>query len=142
MGFATSDAEDLAQRALVAYWSKADRVEPGKERAFAHAVLQHEVARDRRAFARRRETAVQDVPPQSTGATRPDELLHQQRELQRAQALLEGIPAQQRLAFALHVVDGLTCEQIAAQQELPVGTVKTRLRAVRKLLERSHSRES
>lgn len=134
MGFSSSDAEDLAQRALVTYWRKADKVAPGKEKAFVLGVLLREVARARRAHARRRETVDADAPPQSSGATRLDELLHQRRELDRARQVLRQVPKHQRLVFRLHVVAGLTCEQIAEQERLPLGTVKTRLRAVRQLL--------
>jgi RNA polymerase sigma factor (sigma-70 family) len=138
MGFSASDADDLTQRALVTCWRKADRIEPGKERAFARAVLAREVARARRVHSRLRESAADDAPPQSSGATRLDVLLQQQRDLSRVAELLDTVPPEQRLIFGLHVLDGLTCEQIAEQRQLPLGTVKTRLRAVRKLLESLH----
>lgn len=134
MGFSASDAEDLTQRALVTYWQKAETVEPGKGRAFVIGVLLREVKRLRRAHARRREAFEEDLPPRSSGATRIDELLHHRREIDRARQVLEHVSPEQRLILRLHVVGGLTCEQIAERQRLPVGTVKTRLRAVRQRL--------
>src|SRR5688500_14464412 len=62
MGFSASDADDLTQRALVTCWRKADHILPGKEQAFARAVLSREVARARRAHSRRREAAAEDAP--------------------------------------------------------------------------------
>jgi RNA polymerase sigma factor (sigma-70 family) len=63
-----------------------------------------------------------------------DDHLHQQRRLAEVRRVLEQLPEAHQRLFALHVWDGLTCEQIASQQQVPLGTVKTRLRAVRRSL--------
>lgn len=136
-GFSQSDAEDLTQRALLTYWKKSDRVLPGREGAFVLAILLREVARAKRTYARRRELVTDENSPQSSGATRLDELLHQRRLLGTLDAALARMPATHRRVFGLHAFDGLTCEEIATRENLPLGTVKTRVRSVRSVLLRA-----
>ena len=42
---------------------------------------------------------------------------------------LEQVPSEQRSAIALAFFDGMTYEEVAREQTLPLGTVKTRIRA-------------
>jgi RNA polymerase sigma-70 factor, ECF subfamily len=136
-GFNASDAEDLTQRALLTYWKKSDRVLPGREGAFVQAILLREMARAKRTYARRREAVDHENAPQSSGAPRLDEALHQRRLLGRLDAIFERMPVTHRRVFALHALEGLTCEEIAARENLPLGTVKTRVRSARSALLRA-----
>jgi RNA polymerase sigma-70 factor, ECF subfamily len=136
-GFNPSDAEDLTQRALLAYWMKSARVLPGREGAFVQAILLREMARAKRTYARRRETLADENSPQSSGAPRLDEVLHQRRVLGRLDAIFGRMPSTHRRVFALHAFEGLTCEEIATRENLPLGTVKTRVRSARSALLRA-----
>jgi len=49
----------------------------------------------------------------------------------RLDAALDALPADQRLAFVLAEVHGLTYEQVAAVQDIAVGTIKSRIARAR-----------
>lgn len=69
---------------------------------------------------------------------------------QRARASLESIldrmPDEQRIVFALFELDGMTGNEIAELLDVPVGTIRSRLRLARATFEQSvarlHSREA
>ncbi len=134
MGFDACDVDDLVQRAAFTYWRKFAKVLPGRERAFAEAILVREAARARRNRARRREASADEATPRSSGAPRLDDQLHQQRRLAQVRRVIDELPQSHQHLFQLHVWDGLTCEQIAEREQVPLGTVKTRIRAVRNSL--------
>ncbi|MDX2115631.1 MAG: sigma-70 family RNA polymerase sigma factor [Planctomycetota bacterium] len=63
--------------------------------------------------------------------------LHTREQAQRCDALLALLPAEQSAVIRLAYIRGLTRDQIASTLGIPVGTVKTRIRAgVRALAER------
>jgi RNA polymerase sigma-70 factor (ECF subfamily) len=58
-------------------------------------------------------------------------------ELRRVYALLQHLPAEQRVALVLRRVDGMEVPQIATYMGLSLSTVKRRLKAAEEALERS-----
>ncbi len=59
----------------------------------------------------------------------------------RLDAALDALPADQRLAFVLAEVHGLTYEQVAAVQGIAVGTIKSRIARARSALRAELSRD-
>ena len=57
----------------------------------------------------------------------PAEAAARRESQRRAEALLDGLPDEQRRVVALKVLGGLTLAEIAAVVECPLGTVKSRL---------------
>jgi RNA polymerase sigma-70 factor, ECF subfamily len=88
------------------------------------------VASDRRRASKTR----REVYDSDEVARRPDERadsaaeLERKRDLLELEAILAELPDDQRLVFALFELDGLTGEQIAELLEVPLGTVRSRLR--------------
>ena len=69
------------------------------------------------------------------------ELLHD--DLEWLHAALADLPEEQRRAVVLAGVWGLSAREISEQDEIPLGTAKTRIRiALRRLRDALHERES
>jgi RNA polymerase sigma-70 factor (ECF subfamily) len=61
----------------------------------------------------------------------PDALLDRERKRRLVLAVLDEIELDRRAVFVLHELDGFTCEAIAQNLEIPLGTVYSRLRLAR-----------
>ena len=76
--------------------------------------------------ADRLKVAVADEGPQ--GGDRPDEVLERDGDRVAVRAALRGLPPAQREALVLAYWGGLTAEQIARREAIPLGTAKSRIR--------------
>ena len=75
------------------------------------------------------------VAPADQAAGRPDEPLARAELAERLARAMEGLPADQRAAFALHATGEMTYGQIAEVLGIPVGTVMSRLYHARRRLQ-------
>jgi RNA polymerase sigma-70 factor (ECF subfamily) len=123
-----ADADDLAQEIYISLWISASRFDPrlGPEAAFV--VL---VARRRLIEHHRRRATRQTLPPgvtdnQNASHTSAEEVRHQ----------LQRLSGPERELLCLAFARGLTHAQIAAATDLPLGTVKSRLRTALAALRR------
>lgn len=121
------DAEDALQDALVAAWRNIDRFRGDAlfstwlHRIAANAALAH--------VRRRRDVPTADEDLDSpTGA---DEFSRVD-EADRIQSALRNIPEDFRVALVLREYGGLTYDEIARHQRVPVQTVKSRLNRARR----------
>lgn len=74
----------------------------------------------------------------SSEATRtPEQLVSNQQMIGKMQAAIEKLPEDQRSVFELAEIDGLPYEDIAAQLDVPIGTVRSRLARAREGLQKS-----
>jgi RNA polymerase sigma-70 factor (ECF subfamily) len=133
-GIRLGDVDDVVQRVFMTIYAKLDCIEPGAERAFVVAVARHEVGHLRRTYARRAEVDDLTLAPRSSGAVRLDERLHQQRSLADVDRALARMPASLSRAWRMYELEGLSCARIAGVLDVPLGTVKTRLRRARQWL--------
>jgi len=134
----TDDAQDVVQEAFLKCWRTRDRVPQVRDlRAWIFRIGLN-AARDlRRNVWRRRwrpladPTLLNDRP----GGCPDEQLLHAE-ALERLRRALLQLRPEERSIFLLRQNGNLTYEQIAARRDLPVGTVKTRMRsALHKLRE-------
>ncbi|MBK6518139.1 MAG: RNA polymerase sigma factor [Polyangiaceae bacterium] len=100
------------------------------------------VARDRQklAYGRRRvddEDAVSTFADDSADAAAD---LERKQGLELLEAILDGMPLEQRAVFTLFELEGLTGEGIAELLEVPLGTVYSRLRLAREAFQRAVAR--
>lgn len=126
----SGDAEDVTQEVFAQAWRQADRFQATRGSAAAWLVT---LARTRAIDLLRRRQArpalVADPVPEFSDAAPPqDVLVDWSRRAHAVRQALDGLPALQRVAIELAFFDGLTHSEIAAQLELPLGTVKTRVR--------------
>jgi RNA polymerase sigma-70 factor (ECF subfamily) len=125
------DAEDVTQDVFVQAWRQADRFDMRRGNVVAWLLT---VTRTRAIDLLRRRrvrpqpadtTAVGDI---SDAAPQQDVQLASTERARAIRAALESLPLLQRLAIELAFFDGLTHTEIAEQLEIPLGTVKTRVR--------------
>lgn len=129
LGLERGEAEDMAQEVMAVLWHKASLFDPAKS---SLSTWLYRIARNRRIDAARRErTRVLDPQEPMLLPAEPepvdDEIDSRQRD-ERVRVALAALPEEQlelvRMAFFL----GLSHSQIAEQADLPLGTVKSRIR--------------
>jgi RNA polymerase sigma factor (sigma-70 family) len=139
---ATADAEDvddLVQATFLAAAKSADRYD-GRSccRPWLIGIAVQFLRRRGQAFGRWL-AALSSFGGQRTGSIDPREALHARGDVERA---LRVISAPKRITFLMAEVEGLTCPEIAAALQIPIGTVWTRLHAARRELRQAlHERE-
>lgn len=129
LGLERGEAEDMAQEVMAVLWHKANLFDPAKS---SLSTWLYRIARNRRIDAARRErTRVLDPQEPMLLPSEPepvdDEIDSRQRD-ERVRVALASLPEEQlelvKMAFFL----GLSHSQIAEQADLPLGTVKSRIR--------------
>jgi RNA polymerase sigma-70 factor (ECF subfamily) len=122
-------AEECTQDVFVSVWRTARSYEPARAGVGTWLMT---IARNRAIDATRRRAARPVDPHEDvwTAEQAPDtaELVSSADEAVRVAAALAELPDSQREALALAYFDGLTHTEIAERLEIPVGTVKGRIR--------------
>ena len=134
-----SEIEDAVQDAFVTVWQSAARFDPakGSEAAFVATL-----ARRRIIDARRRAEARQDLAGRTEpGGTEAASKLTSE-ELSRLGERFVQLPAEERTALWFVVSRGMSHREIAVVTDVPVGTVKSRLRRALLRLQQAFGVES
>jgi len=132
-----ADAEDLVQELCtrllpnVEALRKLDRPGPWLARAL-HNLYVDQV----RQRARSPIESVAELPEVESGAPGPDERVGFDMTVERIEAALARMPAEQRAVIAWHDIEGYTLEELADTRDLPLGTLKSRLHRARIVLRR------
>ena len=136
-------SEDLCHETFMRIWQLRARYSPsGSFGAYAFTVARHiwleQCRRTRRQLRLASPFAVEtrDAFSVSSEHAAPDELAHRSDVGHQVFAALEKLPEEQRMAFILRTVEGLSLEEAAAVMQCPVNTVRSRrLLAIRRLRE-------
>jgi RNA polymerase sigma-70 factor, ECF subfamily len=135
LGASPSLAEDLAQEALLSLWRKAHLFDPAKASA---ATWLFTIARNLRIDAIRREKRPElnpeDFMPEAEAAA--DAGMVQAYDEDRLRRALKDLPADQIQVVELSFFADKPHSQIAAELDIPLGTVKSRLRLAMARLKR------
>ena len=122
-----ADAEELAQVTLLKLIDAAGgfRGESGLER-WAHRIAVRTAMRHREKRNRRRRLGEElfTPPPAARGIDEEADLGGVRR---RVREILQTLPAEQRNALVLHLVEGYTAPEVAAISDVPLGTARDRL---------------
>jgi RNA polymerase sigma-70 factor (ECF subfamily) len=122
-------AEDLAQETLLTVWRKA-ALYAGDRGSMTTWVFA--IARNLRIDRLRREVPWQELPEErmaeASGEPLPDEAMAEKERQQRVQAALAELPADQKEVVSLAYLEGLSHSEIAERLNVPLGTVKSRMR--------------
>ena len=128
--------EDLIQRTFLACLeSKSPLRDPSKFRVYLFAIARHELYRHLRTLQRAREaddigmSAVEDIGPS------PSKIVAKRKEHEVLLAALRRIPLDFQIVLELHYWEEMTSKELAEILELPVGTVKSRIRRAKEALE-------
>jgi len=124
-------AEDVVQEAFLTLWRQAERIDAarGKLSSFVLTLVHHKAIDALRArkgqVARQLSVEVADV--EKTGADVSERVL-QSLNRDEIRAALAAVPDYQRRPIELAYYEGLTHVEISQALDLPLGTVKSRLR--------------
>ena len=128
-GAAPAAAEDFAQDAMLTVWRKADLFDARKARASTWIFT---IARNRRLDALRRDARplpAPDIDLTTTGPERPDDLYEGQESAERIRDALQSLSAEQFEVVRLAFFQEQAHSEIAQVLNLPLWTVKSRIRA-------------
>ncbi len=135
LGGPDADRDDIAQEVFLVASRRLHAFDGSNPAAWLYRITQRQV-RDfrrrtwiRRIFNREHTDAVDALPDESTSPARALERKQNQRILN---ALLSKMNGDRRVAFVLFEIDGVSGEEIAKIQGVPVNTVWKRLHVARK----------
>ncbi|MDO8422842.1 MAG: sigma-70 family RNA polymerase sigma factor [Parvibaculum sp.] len=129
LGCTPQQAEELAQETMVKVWRKAGLFDPAKA---APSTWIFRIARNQRIDAFRRESHP-EFDPNDPGLV-PDEeipadqLIEQRQSGEALRLMLETLPEEQKLLLHMSFYQDMSHSHIADKLNLPLGTVKSRLR--------------
>lgn len=135
LGVPTSDTEDLAQEVFLVVRRRLSSFDGGNLAGWLYRITDLTVRDHRRRawfknlVSRRREIDLAEVPH---GDSSPERRYEIEESRRRFQALLSGMSAKRRATFVLFEIEGYSGEEIAEIQDIPLGTVWTRLHHARK----------
>ena len=128
-GLAPFAAEDVTQDVMETIWRKAHLYDPEKSAA---ATWVFHIARNRRIDLRRRSRELSDVAEDLLVIADPaednDNCLDAARRDAHVRTALDALPKEQVALVRLAFFEGLSHSTIARRLQLPIGTVKSRLR--------------
>jgi RNA polymerase sigma-70 factor (ECF subfamily) len=123
-GLSSADADDGVQRVFLVFRDKEQGVAPGAEKGFLFRVA-HFVAKELRRGVRRFEAPTDE---NVAAAQSPSQRIEAADLLDKMMCELDD---DERAAFTLYEIEGLTMEEIAQLVGCPPGTVASRLRRAR-----------
>ena len=136
----TSDAEDVVQDVFAQAWRTAPNYEASRGTVAGWLLMMARTrAIDRlRARQTRRDAAgepdLEQVP--SNAVPVPEQIIANQ-QAARVRGAMVALPPEQKTALELAYFEGLSQSEIAERLQIPLGTVKTRIRSALALLRRS-----
>lgn len=140
-GVREADLDDMLHEVFIVVHRKLPTFEGRSKYTTWLFAIAERLASDYRRSARiRREDIVEDTESNaSPGDCEPeayDQIAMRQARVQ-LDAILDGMPTEQRVAFTLFEIDGMTSEEIAVITACSPNTVRSRVRLARKYFERT-----
>ncbi len=141
IGVAEAELPDAVQDVFVIVHRKLAEFEGrSKETTWLFGICLR-VASDRRSLAyRRHEVPSPEAPLACDVEADPVALADRRRAAEMLSAILDRMSDEQRIVFSLFEFEAMTGEEIAELLELPIGTVRSRLRLAREEFQRCVSR--
>jgi RNA polymerase sigma-70 factor (ECF subfamily) len=125
-------AEDVTQDALLSAWRGAGRydVSRGSVRTWLLSIVHHRAidALRRRGPRERLEVEGEGLAERVESPQRTDEQVAEADQANRVRSLVSGLPDDQRAVIELAYFSGFTHTEIAGMLDVPLGTVKGRMR--------------
>jgi RNA polymerase sigma-70 factor, ECF subfamily len=132
LGVRHAQLDDAAQEV---FWVAARRfsdIEPGRGHAFLYGVALRVASQElKKQRAAEPIADLEAVPRLPDVRPSPEEQLEHRQARQLLDSVLDAMPTELRVIFVLFELEGLEVQQIAALQEIPLGTASSRLRRAR-----------
>ena len=128
-GASEAAAEEIVQNTFVTVWEKAGSYDPKKSAASTWIFT---IARNKRIDALRREKFVEvnsDSLQLENATYEAEEVYADKEDLDRLNSALAGLPPDQAELLRMSFFEDKSHQKIAEEKHLPLGTVKSRLRA-------------
>lgn len=124
------EAEDVVQESFLGLWRQAATLDPerGSVRSLLLTIVHRRAIDALRRRSGRPERALDDAAPLPSATPDPIEFASLAEERQRVQRAMQSLPEEQRQAVELTYFRGLTIGEMAEEQQIPLGTAKSRLR--------------
>jgi RNA polymerase sigma-70 factor, ECF subfamily len=132
-GVPEAAVDDAAQQTFLIAASRLESITPDKERAFLTGTALRVASNQRRSQTRRAEVPDTEQVEAHAHDLDPESLVDWKRRRELLDQWLDALPLELRAPFVLFELEGHTVAEIAEITELPLGTVKTRLRRARQL---------
>ena len=125
-----AEAEDVVQEAFVSLWRQADKLDSsrGSLRSLLLTIVHRRAVDAVRRRAGRPAVLLDSLEPLPSAAPGPLEVSSTAEEQRLVQGALAELPVDQRKAIELTYFGGLTIAEMAEQENVPLGTAKSRLR--------------
>lgn len=147
LGVREADLEDMAQEVFVVVHQRLHTFDgSSKMTTWLFGICLRVAAAYRRKAYVVRERVGEELPDESDGrasterGATPEQALAEQQARARLEALLDTLDLEKRAVFVMFELEELSCEQIALELEVPVGTVYSRLHAARKAFAKALAR--
>ena len=149
LGVRRADLDDVCQEVFIVLQRKLPNFDAGsKIQPWLFAICAH-VASNYRRLARvrlevttGRMSADDELNPAAPSWKRPDQQASDREQLARAERVLSRMSPLKRSVFVMFELEGLSCQEIADELGLPVGTVYSRLHSARQLFTEFAAKEA
>jgi RNA polymerase sigma-70 factor, ECF subfamily len=131
LGVARADIDDVKQCTWLTVSRCLDRIQPGSELPFLLAVARRQAGHVRRSYRRRSEVAQAEFDEFVATAPAIDDWVCRRQQWELARAAMQEMDDSLRAVLLLFEVDDVSAKDVAALLDIPVGTVKSRLRRAR-----------
>jgi RNA polymerase sigma-70 factor, ECF subfamily len=143
IGLSSADADDATQQVFLVAARRSGEVLV-RPRAFLYGTAVRVAANARRSLRRRRDLPSEAISSAVAQDQPLDDIVEQRRARELLDELLGKLPPELRRVLVLAEIEQLTAQQIGELEELPAGTVASRLRRARaafhRLLEQEQHR--
>jgi RNA polymerase sigma-70 factor (ECF subfamily) len=134
----SAEAEDAVQDAFLALWRQADRLDEDRGlRSYLLTIVHNKCVDRLRRRGRKPEAPLDLDAPIPSPATGPEDAVAAQAERESVRNALVGLPQEQRRTVEMAYFAGMTLNEVASRMQVPLGTVKSRLRLAMGHLRRS-----
>jgi RNA polymerase sigma-70 factor (ECF subfamily) len=131
LGFDGASREDLAQQAFLSAFRALADFDPAKARfsTWLFTIGKRHAAHERERAHRRHEASFSEANAARAHTAEPDpaEAASLSQRVRRLDAAVGSLPEELRSTFVLSQIKELTLEEVAAIEDCPVGTVKSRI---------------
>lgn len=132
LGVPMTDVDDAAQKVFLVAARRLAEIPRGREQAFLFSTAMRVASNERRAERRKRSAGPDALDDMVAPSKSPEDVASDRALLD---ALLEPLPLDLRSVVILFELEQLTTEEIGRMLDLPPGTVASRIRRARELIE-------